>query len=113
MADTAKDRIEDTLSLFISIKTRFTERTKPREKEYFINDGGLYLFVGKNDTKIWKFIFTFEGKRKKLSFGIYPDATLENARRKAEEARRNIADGIDPSETRKQAKAEIAQVGEN
>ncbi|MBD9356972.1 tyrosine-type recombinase/integrase [Methylomonas albis] len=87
---------------------------KPSEKEYFINDGGgLYLVVGKNGTKIWKFIFTFEGKRKKLSFGIYPDATLENARRKAEEARNNIADGIDPSETRKQAKAEIAQVVEN
>ena len=61
---------------------------KPSDKEYFINDGGgLYLVVGKNGTKIWKFIFSFEGKRKKLSFGVYPDITLENARRKSEEAR--------------------------
>jgi len=87
---------------------------KPRDKEFFINDGGgLYLVVGKNGTKIWKFIFTFEGKRKKLSFGVYPDTTLENARRKAEEARNTLANGVDPSEIRKQAKTEISQAAEN
>lgn len=87
---------------------------KPRDKEFFINDGGgLYLVVGKNGTKIWKFIFTFEGNRKKISFGAYPDTTLENARRKAEEARNNIASGIDPSDIRKQAKAEVSQAAEN
>lgn len=87
---------------------------KPRDKEFFINDGGgLYLVVGKNGTKIWKFVFTFEGKRKKLSFGVYPDTTLENARRKAEDARNALANGIDPSEIRKQAKTEISQAAEN
>ncbi|WAR43741.1 tyrosine-type recombinase/integrase [Methylomonas rapida] len=87
---------------------------KPRDKEYFINDGGgLYLVVGKNGTKIWKFIYTFERKRKKLSFGVYPDTTLENARRRAEEARNNLASGIDPSDIRKQAQAEITQAVEN
>ena len=79
---------------------------KPKDKDYFINDGGgLSLVVGKNGTKIWKFIFTFEGKRKKLSFGVYPDATLESARRKAEEARQQISDGFDPSEARKAIKS--------
>ncbi|WP_426993443.1 tyrosine-type recombinase/integrase [Methylomonas sp. CM2] len=87
---------------------------KARDKEYFINDGGgLYLVVGKNGTKIWKFIYSFEGKRKKLSFGVYPDTTLENARRKAEDARNSLANGTDPSETRKQARAEATQAAEN
>ncbi|WP_445370665.1 integrase arm-type DNA-binding domain-containing protein [Methylomonas sp. HW2-6] len=49
----------------------------------------------------------------KLLFGVHPDTTLENVRRKAEEARNNFADGIDPSEIRKQSRAEIAQVAEN
>jgi integrase len=79
---------------------------KPKDKDYFINDGGgLNLVVGKNGAKIWKFIFTFEGKRKKLSFGVYPDTTLEAARRKAEDARQQIADGFDPCEARKEIKA--------
>lgn len=69
--------------------------------------------VGKNGTKIWKFIYSFEGKRKKLSFGVYPDTTLENARRKAEDARNSFANGTDPSETRKQARAEATQAAEN
>lgn len=79
---------------------------KPKDKDYFINDGGgLNLVVGKSGTKIWKFVFSFDGKRNKLSFGAYPNTTLENARRKAEEARQQIADGLNPSEARKEIKA--------
>ncbi|MCQ8128316.1 Arm DNA-binding domain-containing protein [Methylomonas rivi] len=78
---------------------------KTKDKDYFINDGGgLFLMVKTNGTKLWHFIFTCEGKRKRLSLGIYPDTTLEVARRKSEEARTQIADGIDPAEVRDQAK---------
>ncbi|MCQ8105514.1 integrase arm-type DNA-binding domain-containing protein [Methylomonas sp. SURF-2] len=89
---------------------------KPKDKDYFISDGGgLNLVVGKNGTKIWKLIFTYEGKRKKLSFGVYPDTTLEAARRKAEEARQRIADGFDPSEARREIKAarQLAKINDN
>jgi len=48
-------------------------------------------------------IYRIEGKQNRLSFGAYPDTTLENARRKTEEARAQIANVIDPSETKKQA----------
>lgn len=79
---------------------------KPKEKDYSISDGGgLFLFVGTTGSKLWRFVYTFDGKRKKIAFGAYPDTTLENARRKADEARAKIANGIDPSELRKQAKA--------
>lgn len=80
---------------------------KPKDKDYFINDGGgLNLVVGKNGAKLWRFVYTFAGKRKKLAFGAYPGITLEAARRKAEGAREQIAGGIDPVEVRDQAKQE-------
>jgi integrase len=80
--------------------------TKPKEKDYTINDGGgLYFFILANGSKLWRFIYTFQGKRKKLAFGAYPDTTTDNARRKAEVARQQIANGIDPGEIKKQNKA--------
>lgn len=87
---------------------------KPNEKDYSINDGGgLSLFVGKTGTKLWRFVYTFTGKRKKLAFGAYPNVSLEAARRKAEEARENIANDIDPSAIRKAAKDARLQTAEN
>ena len=78
---------------------------KCESKDYLINDGGgLYLLVTTNGAKWWRFVYTFSGKQKKLSMGVYPSVTLESARRKAEEARENIANGIDPSEIRSEAK---------
>lgn len=79
---------------------------KPKEKEYPINDsGGLYFFVMPNGSKLWRFIYTFQGDRRRTSFGIYPVTTAVAARRKAEEARQQIANGIDPREIKRQKKA--------
>jgi len=78
---------------------------KSKEKDYMLNDGeGLYLFVGKNGAKLWRLIYTFDRKQKKLALGGYPGITLEAARSKAEEARGNIAKGNDPSEIRSEKK---------
>ena len=78
---------------------------KSKEKDYMINDGGgLYFFVGKNGARLWRFIYTFEKKQKKLALGVYPGVTLETARRKSEEARDNIENGIDPGEIRSEQK---------
>jgi integrase len=79
---------------------------KPKDKDYTINDGGgLFLFVGLTGTKLWRFVYAFDGKRRKIAFGAYPDTSLENARRKAKEAREQIANGIDPGGIRKEAKS--------
>ena len=45
-------------------------------------------------------MYTFAKKQKKLALGVYPDVTLEAARRKSEDARDSVANGIDPSEIR-------------
>jgi integrase len=87
---------------------------KPREKDYTINDGGgLALLVKSNGSKLWRFIYRFNGKQNRLGLGAYPDTTLENARRKAEEARNSIANGTDPGEIRKQVKAAKIQAAEH
>jgi len=78
---------------------------KSKEKDYMINDGGgLFLFVGKNGAKLWRLIYTFDKKQKKLALGGYPGITLEAARRKAEEAKDHIAEGNDPGEIKSDIK---------
>jgi integrase len=78
---------------------------KPEEKDYFINDGGgLYMWVKSGGSKLWQFVYTFDGKRKRLALGAYPGVTLEFARRKSEEASQQIAEGTDPGEIRSEAR---------
>jgi hypothetical protein len=68
----------------ILIKTQSTEQQN-QKKDYMLNDGGgLYLAVNINGSKLWRFIYTLDGKRKKFSLGSYPDTSLEIARRKSE-----------------------------
>jgi hypothetical protein len=87
---------------------------KPKIKEYTISDGdGLYLSVTDKGAKLWRFVYSFQGNRAKLAFGAYPDTSLENARRKAEQARTQIANGIDPRNIKKQEKAELQAAKSN
>ena len=79
---------------------------KSKEKDYRIcAGGGLFLLVKTDKTKRWVFYYRFNGKQNTLGFGIYPDNSLENARRRAEAARKQIAEGIDPGEIKRQQKA--------
>ncbi len=80
---------------------------KPKEKDYSINDGGgLSLLIKYSGVKRWLYIYRFNGKQNRLGLGVYPDTTLENARRKTEEYRKQIANGIDPGQVKKQLKSE-------
>ena len=87
---------------------------KPSDKDKRLNDGGgLYLLIKPNGAKWWRFDYTIGGKRKTLSLKTYPDVTLASARQKANEARQQVANGTDPSDTRKEAKAEQRAALEN
>lgn len=86
---------------------------KPEDKPR-LNDGdGLYILIKPKGAKWWRFDYTFKGKRKTLSLGVYPATSLTDARRKAEEARTNVANDIDPSNTRKETKAAEQLAKEN
>ncbi|MGH8508004.1 MAG: tyrosine-type recombinase/integrase, partial [Gammaproteobacteria bacterium] len=65
---------------------------------------GLYLLV-KLAGKYWRFDYRFGGKRKTLALGVYPDVSLKAARDARDDARKQIAAGIDPADNRKATKA--------
>lgn len=67
-----------------------------RERKLF-DGGGLYLLVHPNGSKYWRLKYRFAGREGKLSFGVYPEVSLREARERAEAARRRLRDGIDPS----------------
>ena len=80
--------------------------TKPSEKAITLaDDRGLSLQIQPNGSKWWRFRSRYAGKAKMLSLGVYPDVSLLQARERRDEARKLVADGVDPSENRKAAKA--------
>lgn len=80
--------------------------TKATDKPFKLFDGGgLFLLVIPTGKTWWRFRYRYGGKEKQLSFGVYPDVPLQDARKQRDEAREALANGIDPSEQRKAAKA--------
>jgi len=67
--------------------------------------GGLYLLVNPNGSRWWRLKYRVAGNEKLLSLGVYPDVSLKRAREKRDDARRMLADGIDPSAKRQAMKA--------
>ena len=85
-------------------------RTKPAR---LFDGGGLYLQLSPAGGKLWRFKYRYDGKEKLLAFGAYPDVLLVSARKKRDEARTLLDDGIDPSQHRKAAKATRAGLAAN
>jgi integrase len=75
------------------------KNAKPKDKEYNLADGGgLMLRVKPSGSKLWIFNYSrpYTKKRANIGFGKYPDVTLATAKKKAEAARKLLADNIDP-----------------
>lgn len=84
-----------------AIRTR-----KPATKPIKLADGGgLYLLLQPNGARWWRLDYRFNGKRKTVSMGVYPDTGLADARTKRDTARKLLAQGVDPGAHRKAAKA--------
>ena len=66
----------------------------------------MYLYINTSGGKLWRFDFSHNGKRKTLSIGKYPTISLVEARQAAENARRLLVSGQDPSEAKQQEKRE-------
>jgi integrase len=75
---------------------------KPRDKPYKLFDGGgLYLEVVSTGSRIWRLKFRqANGKENRLTFGPYPEITLQEAREKRLETRRLMLQGVDPAKHR-------------
>ena len=66
-----------------------------KPKKHF-DGGGMYLLVTATGSKLWRMVYHFDTKEKLLSFGEYPTVSLKDARERREDAKRLLAQGIDP-----------------
>ena len=73
------------------------KKAKPGAKPVKLYDErGLFLQITPSGGKWWRFRYRFADKEKLLSLGVYPDVSLKDARTRRDEARKLLADGIDP-----------------
>jgi len=79
-------------------------KAAPKPQKHF-DAAGLFLLVTPNGGKWWRFKYRFGGREKLISFGTYPEVPLKDARNARDQARKDIAAGIDPGVKRKAEKA--------
>ncbi|MCR9145817.1 MAG: tyrosine-type recombinase/integrase [Rhodobacteraceae bacterium] len=85
----------------VEVKTK----TKPG---HYADGGGLYLQVSKRGTKSWVFKFTLGGRTRGMGLGPIHTYSLAEARAKAGDLRKTVAEGRDPIEERKEVQASAA-----
>lgn len=74
-----------------------------KDKPYKLSDtAGLYLLINTNGKKYWRLKYRFSGKEKLLSIGVYPVINLSEARDKSLDAKKLLANNIDPSQLKKE-----------
>jgi len=74
-------------------------------KDYTLADGnGLHLLIKANGAKLWEFIYKSpsKNKRRKSTFGNYPQTTLSTARILRKKNIDLIKQGIDPIDQKKE-----------
>lgn len=102
--------------LVTPLKDAKIKNAKPQDKDYTISAGdGLYLLIKPNGAKWWRFNYVspIDSKRKLMSFGTYPETTLEAAFAKRLQLRQKIASGIDPmleKQEQKQAALSVVKI---
>ncbi len=85
------------------------KNAKPKDKDYTLNaDTGLSLLVKSTGGKLWRFRYSFSGKRCMISLGKYPHVSLAEARSKQRECLDMLHNGFNPSTHRQTQKAKLA-----
>jgi len=95
----------DTMSKLTDTFLRGLKATGQVQKK--ADGGGLYIHVSPTGGKLWRLAYSFDGKQKTLSFGAYPAVSLKDARQKWEEAKEQLAAGIDPRVHKQAVKAAV------
>lgn len=89
---------------------RITKTKTDPTRELRLADGeGLHMAVLPNGRRYWRWDYTYNGRRKQLSFGRYPIVTLARAREKRFAAQQVLAAGTDPSQARKLEKTAVLE----
>ena len=91
------------------LNDRQIKNAKPTEtgkKTKLFDGGGLYLEITPAGGKVFRLKYRIDGKEKTFTIGKYPTVSLVEARQAAENARRLLVSGQDPSEAKQQEKRE-------
>ena len=81
------------------------KNAKAEDKDLWLSDQkGLRLLVKTSGAKYWRLKYRFHGKQKTLALGIYPEVSLKGARLAVDEAKLLVANGVDPSDNKRQEK---------
>jgi integrase len=84
------------------LKDVAVRNAKPSAKPRKLSDGGgLHVLIQLTGSKLWRLAYRFGGKQKTLALGAYPEISLEEARRRRDEAKKLLASSIDPAVQRK------------
>lgn len=76
---------------------RFIKSLKPESEMYQVREGrGFAIRVLPTGVKTWYYIYTFNGKRRQLNLGNYPDKSLEEAHKVYLESAALVKNGVDP-----------------
>lgn len=82
---------------------------KPGEKiARHYDEKGLYLEISPAGGRWWRWKYSFDGKEKRLSLGVYPEVSLKEARNRRDEHRLQLVAGTDPGAKRKEVKRKAA-----
>ena len=76
---------------------------KPRK---ITDGGGLLLEARPTGSGWWRLRYSIDAKEGMISLGTYPKISLKCARQRRDEARKQVAKGVDPSAVKKAGKAE-------
>lgn len=86
--------------------------SKPAEKAFTLSDSsGLALLVKPNGSKYWHFRYRFQGRAARMSLGVYPHVSLQEAREQATECRSLLKQGTNPGEKRRDDKLQQQEAG--
>ena len=81
-----------------------------KEKNYKKFDGGgMFLLIKPDGSKYWRLKYNYAGKEKLLALGVYPEVSLKDARKKRDEYKRQLKEGFDPVQKKRQEKTELKE----
>jgi integrase len=101
MAGKITDKLTDA-----TIRSEKNKAVKGGEAKTKLSDGGgLYLLTTATGRQYWRMKYRYGGVERLLSFGVYPEVGLKEARKRREEARTTIREGGDPAADRREQKA--------
>jgi len=95
-------KLSDALTENIAAQAKATDKVQK-----LFDGGGMYLMVHPNGSKYWRLNYRFAGKQNTLSLGKYHEVTLDAARTARNDARKLLANGIDPSDVQKMKKSAL------